>query len=83
MAPVAEVPSFLPPHTPQIYISKTRCAHIDFDIEMNGDCDVVVAELCRQAGWELKHEMLPEGQIAKVERLEGFQHRHLFSVQEA
>jgi len=83
VAPVAEVPSFLPAEIPQIYISKTRCSHIDFDIEMNGDCDVVVAELCRRAGWDLKHEMLPKDQVAKVEQLEGFEHRHLFSIKEA
>jgi NAD+-dependent protein deacetylase SIR2 len=25
-----------------------------------GDCDTVVAELARRAGWDLKHNMLPE-----------------------
>jgi len=33
--------------------------HIDFDISFKGDCDVVVAELAKRAGWDLKHPMVP------------------------
>jgi len=32
--------------------------HISFDINLLGDCDTVVAELCQRAGWDLKHEMM-------------------------
>lgn len=38
------------------------CYHINFDITLVGDSDVVVAELCRRAGWELEHEMIPADQ---------------------
>lgn len=38
-----------------------------FDITLLGDCDVVVAELCRRAGWDLKHDMIPKDQ--KVDSL--------------
>ena len=87
VAPVADVPNFLPPKIPQIFISRdvslgltrltrlTRltheplqpCRHIPFDIELLGDCDVVVAELCKRTGWDLKHEMVPDD--VKVEAL--------------
>jgi NAD-dependent histone deacetylase SIR2 len=79
VAPVSEVVPFLPPHIPQIYISRTPVSHVNFDIDLLGDCDVVVAELCRRAGWELKHEMIPEGQVVETTLAEGFASRHLFS----
>ncbi len=55
-------------------------SHVDFDIELLGDCDVVVAELCRRAGWKLEHEMIPENQKVDVQLREGYQSRYIFSV---
>lgn len=54
-------------------------AHVDFDIEMLGDCDVVVAELCRRAGWELRHEMIPRDQRVDVQLQEGYASRYVFT----
>lgn len=34
---------------------------MEFDLQLLGNCDTIVAELCRMAGWELKHEKLPSG----------------------
>jgi NAD-dependent histone deacetylase SIR2 len=79
VAPVSEVVPFLPPHIPQIYISRTPVSHVNFDIDLLGDCDVVVAELCRRAGWDLKHEMIPEGQVVETKLVEGWQSRHVFT----
>ena len=31
-----------------------------------GDCDVVVAELCKRAGWDLRHDMIPAKQEVHV-----------------
>ncbi|EFX01019.1 cytoskeleton assembly control protein [Grosmannia clavigera kw1407] len=67
VAPVSEVVPFMPPHVPQIYISRTPVHHINFDIDLLGDCDVVVAELCRRLGWDLQHEMVPAGQKVRIE----------------
>lgn len=61
VAPVSEVPNFIPSEVPQIYISRDPCRHITFDIQLLGECDVVVAELCKRAGWDLQHEMVPKG----------------------
>jgi NAD-dependent histone deacetylase SIR2 len=33
--------------------------HVEFDVELLGSCDEVVAELCKLAGWDLEHEMIP------------------------
>ena len=82
VAPVSEVVPYLPPHIPQMYISRTPVSHVNFDIDMLGDCDVVVAELCRRAGWELSHEMIPKDQKVDVRLQEGFSSRHIFTTRQ-
>ncbi|KXJ89715.1 DHS-like NAD/FAD-binding domain-containing protein [Microdochium bolleyi] len=79
VAPVSEVASFLPAHVPQIYISRTPVSHINFDIDMLGDCDVVVSELCRRLGWDLQHSMIPPNQQVAIETETGYDSRHLFT----
>ena len=59
VAPVSEVPNYLPATVPQIYVSRDPVHHINFDINLLGDCDTVVAALCERADWDLKHNMLP------------------------
>ncbi|KKK14247.1 hypothetical protein AOCH_001431 [Aspergillus ochraceoroseus] len=80
VAPVAEVPGVLPSHVPQIYISRTPVLHTGFDIDLLGDCDVVVSELCRRAGWDLKHEMIPPDEKVEITPVEGYESRHVFQV---
>ncbi|KAK0617151.1 SIR2-like protein [Immersiella caudata] len=79
VAPVSEVVPYLPPNIPQIYISRTPVSHVNFDIDLLGDCDIVVSELCHRAGWDLKHEMIPEGQVVDVQLAEGYPSRHVFT----
>lgn len=50
---------------------------------MLGDCDVVVAELAKRAGWEFKHEMVPEHQKVDIQLQDGHESRYLFKVIEA
>ena len=78
VAPVAEIPNFVSGQSaaiPQIYISRDPCRHIAFDIELLGECDVIIAELCRRAGWKLEHEMAvrPEQGIAIEQAREAWQ----------
>lgn len=80
VAPVSELVPFLHPHIPQIYISRTPVAHHNFDVDLLGDCDVVVAELCRRAGWDLRHEMIPDDQTIEVRREPGWASRHVFTA---
>jgi NAD-dependent protein deacetylase SIR2 len=58
---VSEIIGVIPPNIPQIYISKTRVAHIDFDVTLLGNCDDVVRDLVRRCGYLLEHEMLEGG----------------------
>ena len=78
VAPVSEVVPYLPPDIPQIYISRTPVSHINFDIDLLGDCDVVVAELCRRAGWDLRHDMVPPGQRVDIRLEDGYNSRYHF-----
>ena len=80
VAPVSEVVPYLPSNIPQIYISRTPVSHVNFDVDLLGDCDVVVQELCRRAGWDLKHPMVKEDAEIEVQLQEGFTSRHLFSI---
>ncbi|KAF2771657.1 SIR2-domain-containing protein [Teratosphaeria nubilosa] len=66
VAPVSDMPNYLPHKVPHIYISREPVTHINFDIQLIGDCDHVVFELCRRAGWRLEHEMIPEDFRVKV-----------------
>lgn len=71
VAPVSEIIGFLPSDIPQIYISKTPVNHVEFDVELLGSCDEVVVELCRMAGWDLQHDMIPtERRPMKIEKIE-------------
>lgn len=77
--PVSEVVRYLPPTVPQINISKTPINHLNFDVDLMGPCDVVVAELARRLGWEFEHEMIPKNQVVSVDRSPGFVSRHVFT----
>ena len=80
VAPVSEVVGIIPPTVPQIYISRESCSHVNFDVDLLGDCDVVVTELCKRAGWDLRHKMVKDCEI-KVEPHDGYESR--FSVKAA
>ncbi|KAF8782224.1 NAD-dependent protein deacetylase sirtuin-1 like protein [Argiope bruennichi] len=53
--PVAMIPSSIPNHVPQILINREPLKHLTFDIELLGDCDVIIGELCRRlkSEWDL------------------------------
>ncbi|EMD01255.1 hypothetical protein BAUCODRAFT_144801 [Baudoinia panamericana UAMH 10762] len=73
--PVSELPQYVPAEVPLIYVSKQQIEHINFDIQLQGECDHVVYELCRRAGWKLEHEMIPKDLKVQVAPIDGFQHR--------
>jgi len=73
--PVALVPSSIPEHVPQILINREPLPHLTFDVELLGDCDAIVNQLCLMLGegWsspvhsgQLKqHDGIPEAQQEK------------------
>ncbi|XP_062589774.1 NAD-dependent protein deacetylase sirtuin-1-like [Saccostrea cucullata] len=46
--PVALIPNSLPQKVPQILINREPLKHLNFDIELLGDCDVIISELCKR-----------------------------------
>ncbi|KAK2603528.1 NAD-dependent histone deacetylase sir2 [Conoideocrella luteorostrata] len=80
VTPVSEIVSWLPPHVPQIYVSRQPVNHINFDIDLLGDCDTVVTELCRRLSWPFKHEMVPQNQLINVTTEPGYKSRHVFEA---
>ena len=36
----------LPPHVPQILINRETLRHLTFDVQLLGDCDIIINELC-------------------------------------
>jgi len=46
--PVSLVSEILPARVPQILINRERLPHKTFDIELLGNCDVIINELCRR-----------------------------------
>jgi len=59
---------------PLIYISlRPLKGNVSPDIQLLGHCDIVVRELAKRLGWELKHEMIDEADSCpvKMEAVEG------------
>lgn len=52
--PVALIPHSLPAEVPQILINREPHKHNNFDIELLGDCDIIISEICKRlgSGWE-------------------------------
>ncbi|VDP00369.1 unnamed protein product [Soboliphyme baturini] len=48
--PVAFIPDSVPGHVPQIFINREPLDHMKFDVELYGNCDDVVNELCARLG---------------------------------
>ncbi|KAM9803912.1 LOW QUALITY PROTEIN: NAD-dependent protein deacetylase sirtuin-1 [Neosynchiropus ocellatus] len=50
--PVALIPNSVPHEVPQVLINREQLPHLNFDVELLGDCDVIVNELCHRLGGE-------------------------------
>ena len=40
----------VPPKVPQVLINREPLRHKTFDVELLGDCDVIISELCQRLG---------------------------------
>lgn len=48
--PVALIPNSIPGHVPQVLINREPLRHLNFDVELLGDCDGIINELCLRLG---------------------------------
>ncbi|KAG0746937.1 hypothetical protein G6F57_007892 [Rhizopus arrhizus] len=67
VSPVSEIMQQIPHSIPQILINRTPITHMTFDIQLLGDCDIIVPEICRMLQWDLKHPKLPGGSVLSKE----------------
>ncbi|KAJ2741023.1 NAD-dependent histone deacetylase sir2, partial [Coemansia sp. BCRC 34490] len=67
VAPVSDIMGNLPHTVPQIVINKTPILHFNFDVQLLGNADDIVAYLARRCGWELHHQRIPGGCTASEE----------------
>lgn len=52
--PVSLIPDMFPPSIPQVLVNREKVGRL-FQIELLGDCDVVVDALCKHLGWTIPH----------------------------
>lgn len=74
--PVALIPSSLSPDVPQILINREPLHHCNFDVELLGDCDAIINQICVMLGqgWEgpVHHDSLKQyqGDIKELHSIE-------------
>lgn len=52
--PVALIPSSIPNQVPQILINREQLHHLEFDVELLGDGDVIINQICHRLGEDWK-----------------------------
>uniref|UniRef100_A0A3P8WKX5 protein acetyllysine N-acetyltransferase n=1 Tax=Cynoglossus semilaevis TaxID=244447 RepID=A0A3P8WKX5_CYNSE len=52
--PVALIPNSIPHDVPQVLINREQLPHLNFDVELLGDCDVIINELCHRLGGDFE-----------------------------
>jgi NAD-dependent deacetylase sirtuin 1 len=50
--PVASIIDYLPHHVPQILINREAVTHVQFDVELLGNCDAITTYLSYKLGWQ-------------------------------
>lgn len=67
--PVAHIPNSIPSNVPQILINREPLDHLTFDIELLGDCDIIVNELCHRLGNTWTHVCNDQTRISEIRDL--------------
>ncbi|XP_061601226.1 NAD-dependent protein deacetylase sirtuin-1 [Cololabis saira] len=52
--PVALIPNSIPHEVPQVLINREPLPHLNFDVELLGDCDGIINELCHRIGGDFE-----------------------------
>ncbi|KAK7149074.1 hypothetical protein R3I93_013165 [Phoxinus phoxinus] len=64
--PVALIPSSIPHDVPQVLINREPLPHLNFDVELLGDCDVIVNELCHRLGADFEHLCYDSSRLSEI-----------------
>jgi len=52
VTPVSGIMSYLPTDVPQIIVNREPIKHMEFDVELLGNCDDIVGHICSKLGWK-------------------------------
>ncbi|XP_060521146.1 NAD-dependent protein deacetylase sirtuin-1 [Cylas formicarius] len=77
--PVALIPSSLPAHVPQILINREPLPHCHFDVELLGDCDVIINHLCQLLGRNWERGVYNAQTLSEVPNLLPYKETHSFN----
>ncbi|XP_057703558.1 NAD-dependent protein deacetylase sirtuin-1 [Corythoichthys intestinalis] len=64
--PVALIPNSIPHEVPQVLINREQLPHLNFDVELLGDCDVIVNELCHRLGGDFEQLCYNTVKLAEI-----------------
>uniref|UniRef100_A0A672L063 protein acetyllysine N-acetyltransferase n=1 Tax=Sinocyclocheilus grahami TaxID=75366 RepID=A0A672L063_SINGR len=64
--PVALIPSSIPHDVPQVLINREPLPHLHFDVELLGDCDVIVNELCHRLGGDFEQLCFSSSRLSEI-----------------
>ncbi|MCJ8730853.1 hypothetical protein PDJAM_G00189220 [Pangasius djambal] len=64
--PVALIPSSVPHEVPQVLINREPLLHLNFDVELLGDCDVIVNELCHRLGGDFEELCYNSSRLSEI-----------------
>ncbi|KAH7638102.1 nad-dependent histone deacetylase sir2-like [Dermatophagoides farinae] len=69
VSPVALIPGSIPKNIPQILINREPLNHLNFDVELLGDCDVIIRYLCQLLGDNWSRSCFGQDQNDDIEKL--------------
>ncbi|XP_076021718.1 NAD-dependent protein deacetylase sirtuin-1 isoform X2 [Genypterus blacodes] len=64
--PVALIPNSIPHEVPQVLINREQLPHLNFDVELLGDCDVIVNELCHRLAGDFEQLCFNTARLAEI-----------------
>ncbi|XP_062851898.1 NAD-dependent protein deacetylase sirtuin-1 [Trichomycterus rosablanca] len=64
--PVALIPSSVSHEVPQVLINRETLPHLNFDVELLGDCDVIVNELCHLLGGDFEQLCCNSSRLCEI-----------------
>lgn len=64
--PVALIPSSIPHEVPQVLINREPLPHLNFDVELLGDCDVIINELCHRLGGDFEQLCFNSSRLSEI-----------------
>jgi len=66
--PVSQIPGMVPAGVPQILINREALPNCRFDVELLGNCDNIIAQLCKMMGSDF-HDMAEGPELREIDKI--------------